>query len=198
MGCSKEPRLIIAPQKGEDPQAVASFCIKLAREYPIKDNEIYLLSLNAESDHEISNIVANCLGERCRKFEFNELWENGFPINSGDIVFTTRFHAHLIASSLGARGYAASVSIPYYDIKHGSLSSLNSGFDVIGMHDFHFQLSDKILDTTEPTLANRVNELRAIKLDIASKIYDNINLSEVPLGAAQQLIHDGEPMSLPC
>lgn len=173
-GDKHDKRLIIAPQKGDDPQRVVSFCVKFIREYPLKNDKIHLLSFNAESDHEISNAIASCVGKRCIKYEFNDLWVNGFPIDENDIVFTTRFHAHLISSALGATGYAASVSIPYYDIKHNSLTSLGSGFDVIGMHDFHFQISEKLGERSFSNFSHKIDHFREMKLDIASKIYGEL------------------------
>ncbi|MFE7407782.1 hypothetical protein [Isoptericola sp. NPDC057559] len=49
------------------------------------------------------------------------LFAGGLPVTAQDVVVTTRFHLHLLASRAGARGVFASARAGYYDTKHASV-----------------------------------------------------------------------------
>jgi len=62
------------------------------------------------------------------KILFNRpLLYTGLPIRAGDLMITSRFHPHLLASRLGIGG-AFLVQSDFYDSKHGSVVELGSAF----------------------------------------------------------------------
>ncbi|MHA7134521.1 polysaccharide pyruvyl transferase family protein [Oerskovia turbata] len=98
-------------------------------------------------------------------YSFQHLWEHGFPAGPHQRWISTRFHPHLIAASVGARGIALSVHADYYAAKHGSLTALGSGWEIVDA------------ELTPPrslsmgTLAERAKGLRRAKQDVAQAIY---------------------------
>ncbi|MGY1726601.1 polysaccharide pyruvyl transferase family protein [Geodermatophilus sp. SYSU D01062] len=97
-----------------------------------------------------------------------ELLERGVPAAAHQRWFSTRFHPHLIASAVGARGVAVPVRPGYYDVKHGSLVDSGSAWHLLvpgsaGVAE---------LETDAPgTLAVTGERVRARKLDIATGLY---------------------------
>ncbi len=61
---------------------------------------------------------------------FTSLWRGELVPAAHQIWITTRFHHHLVASLHGARGMALSARSGYYDVKHGSLVELGSGWRI--------------------------------------------------------------------
>jgi hypothetical protein len=61
---------------------------------------------------------------------FTSLWRGEFAPGAHQVWVTTRFHHHLVASLHGARGMALSARSGYYDVKHGSLVELGSGWRI--------------------------------------------------------------------
>ena len=59
---------------------------------------------------------------------FSHVWRHGLPVGPNQQWITTRFHLHLLAAAAGARGIALSVRPGYYDVKHGSLAAIGSGW----------------------------------------------------------------------
>lgn len=162
-------KLIISAQPGNNPFLVVSFLLKLIEHCPQAQNGIEFLTLDAISDHIIIDKVVS-ISRRTDIIvrDFNDLWKNGFQISSNDFVFSTRFHAHLVASMMGARGLCAAVSVPYYDVKHLSLIEMGSGFDIIGMHDFSFSYD---WNKKTETFHDHAQTSRKTKLDIVNKVY---------------------------
>ena len=61
---------------------------------------------------------------------FTSFWRGELAPAAHQVWITTRFHHHLVASLHGARGMALSARRGYYDVKHGSLVELGSGWRV--------------------------------------------------------------------
>lgn len=61
-------------------------------------------------------------------FPFIRIWDEGFPAHEGQTWLTTRFHFHLLAAAAGARGMVLNARPGYYDVKHGSLQELGTGW----------------------------------------------------------------------
>lgn len=61
-------------------------------------------------------------------YSFMRIWEEGFPAYEGQTWLTTRFHFHLLAAAAGARGTVLNARPGYYDVKHGSLQELGTGW----------------------------------------------------------------------
>lgn len=98
-------------------------------------------------------------------YSFQHLWSHGFPAGAHQRWISTRFHPHLIAASVGARGIAISVHPDYYATKHRSLVDLGSGWEIADSELVHPQ------SLTVGTLAERAKGLRHAKRDLARTIY---------------------------
>lgn len=165
----RDGKLIISAQTGANPHIVISFLLKLIENCPQAKNGVEFLVLDADSDIVVAEKLRN-ISNRTDIIirDFGEIWSNGLRISPKDFVFSTRFHAHLVTSTAGARGLCASVSIPYYDVKHLSLIKMGSGFTIVGMHDFSFVHDWHAEDQTFKDCAL---ELQNRKLEIVKKLY---------------------------
>lgn len=68
------------------------------------------------------------LGLNIRTYTESELFRFGLPLTERDICITSRFHLHLLAARLGARGAYVWTGDQYYRVKHESVSALGSGW----------------------------------------------------------------------
>jgi hypothetical protein len=59
---------------------------------------------------------------------FTQVWKDGLPVRRGQSWYTSRFHPHMLAAAAGAKGVAIGILDDYYDVKHGSLLGLGSGW----------------------------------------------------------------------
>jgi polysaccharide pyruvyl transferase WcaK-like protein len=59
---------------------------------------------------------------------FIQVWNDGLPVRRRQSWYTSRFHPHMVAAAAGAKGVAVGILDDYYDVKHGSLLSLGSGW----------------------------------------------------------------------
>lgn len=59
---------------------------------------------------------------------FISVWRDGLPLKPSQTWLTTRFHLHFMAAAAGNFGTAISVKEGYYDVKHGSLLNLGTGW----------------------------------------------------------------------
>lgn len=100
------------------------------------------------------------------QLSFERLLSEPFPVTPGDHMLTARFHPHLIAARGGAIGGFYSHG-KYYDVKHGSVAALGSGF---------FEITNKPLTPadfarTPNTLMPSTTEYRIRKLGRAALYY---------------------------
>ncbi|WP_282943923.1 polysaccharide pyruvyl transferase family protein [Bifidobacterium pullorum] len=63
-----------------------------------------------------------------RLMPFSHLWNRGFPDPKDSVWVSSRFHMHLLGAATGARGIVARFGNEYYDIKHGSLLKIGTGW----------------------------------------------------------------------
>ena len=63
---------------------------------------------------------------------FLSVWNDGLPVRSNQVWYTSRFHPHMMAAAAGARGVAIGILDDYYDIKHQSLLELGTGWTYAG------------------------------------------------------------------
>ncbi|MBD1537385.1 polysaccharide pyruvyl transferase family protein [Arthrobacter sp. S13_S34] len=66
---------------------------------------------------------------------FISVWRDGLPLKQNQTWLTTRFHLHFMAAAAGNLGTAASVKEGYYDVKHGSLMNLGTGWSSTGSQE---------------------------------------------------------------
>lgn len=97
---------------------------------------------------------------------FDDLLQDPFPVTPGDHMLSARFHPHLIGARGGAIGGFFSPG-DYYDIKHGSITNLGSGF---------FQITDKPITKSQfgrrkNRLYDKADELHAAKVEMVNDLY---------------------------
>ena len=61
------------------------------------------------------------------------LLNRGLPVTADDLVITSRFHCHLLAARVGARGVYLVGQPGYYDVKHASVAALGSGWAALNV-----------------------------------------------------------------
>ncbi|MTH62198.1 polysaccharide pyruvyl transferase family protein [Paracoccus litorisediminis] len=79
----------------------------------------------------------------------DQLYAGGLPFQQGDICVSSRFHLHMLASRLGAKGAYVSGRPGYYDIKHRSVVDLGSNW--IDLMDESF-VPESILSQSAPEM----------------------------------------------
>jgi hypothetical protein len=90
---------------------------------------------------------------------------SALPIGPGDVLFTDRFHPHLLAARQGATGAFRGDDEQYYDVKHGSVLALGSPF--VPFKDFDTVAS---LDMPPAAIVERESELVDRKAAIAARV----------------------------
>lgn len=102
-------------------------------------------------------------------FPFMRIWEEGFPAFAGQTWLTTRFHFHLLAAAAGARGTVLNARPGYYDVKHGSLQELGTGWsDWAPEEDGHAPVP---VGTGAPDFADKAREFGQRKAKLAARLY---------------------------
>ncbi|GFH40953.1 polysaccharide pyruvyl transferase family protein [Lactococcus insecticola] len=91
------------------------------------------------------------------------LW-NGFPAAPDSIWFTTRFHFHMIAAANGFAGTFINTGGAYYDVKHGSLAKLGTGWR-------NYAESGDMTPEVSATFSETAQKLGNLKYQLAEKIY---------------------------
>jgi len=84
-----------------------------------------------ESIPGVDRLVFEMLSDEFREtryFPASDLWLGGFPAAPGQRWLTSRFHFHMLSAAAGASGVFVNMSPGYYDIKHGSLLELGTGW----------------------------------------------------------------------
>lgn len=90
-----------------------------------KDEAVGVVECNPRFDRGIYDYL-NERGWRLEFFPTLFLLREGFPARAGQRWLSTRYHPHLIASSLGCSGSYISVSEDYYDAKHEAALRMGS------------------------------------------------------------------------
>ncbi|MDH4541725.1 polysaccharide pyruvyl transferase family protein [Sulfitobacter faviae] len=66
------------------------------------------------------------LGIDIRVYTKTDMLRNGLPIKKNDVCISTRFHLHLLAARVGAKGAYVATGDDYYSVKHKSVCDLGS------------------------------------------------------------------------
>jgi len=104
---------------------------------------------------------------KIRKLDFQDMISKEMPVNPGDHMLTARFHPHLIAARGGATGGYFSPG-SYYDVKHGSVCDIGSGFFRIPTTELNYE--DFGRNTNE--LFGKAGSLRSLKTDLCADVYE--------------------------
>lgn len=96
---------------------------------------------------------------------FAHLWQHGLPVGPEQQWITSRFHFHLLAAAAGAPGIAVVMKEGYYDVKHGSLLSLGSGWA------YDDGTSPAIMPSASGALRPQLPALAHLKLEEARMLY---------------------------
>lgn len=104
-----------------------------------------------------------------RFYPFSYLWNIGLPVRPGQQWLTTRFHIHLLAAAGGAKGAFITGKPGYYDIKHGSLVELGTGWSNAGSTE---AIDEPGLHATgNRRFAAHAIECGEAKLAVAARLY---------------------------
>lgn len=102
-----------------------------------------------------------------RVYPFGHIWADGLPARAGQQWLTSRFHAHLLAAAAGASGIVVAGREGYYDVKHGSLLALGTGWTLV-------EAGRKISAadaTSDPDFPARARTFAARKVALADALY---------------------------
>lgn len=100
-------------------------CLQLVAHFG-KEYDIGYLKFHDEPDSVFLEKLRASLNRSISIYDKNSLLRHGLPITDQDICVTTRFHLHLLAARLGARGGYVWTGDEYYRIKHKSLTDIGS------------------------------------------------------------------------
>ncbi|GGL26895.1 polysaccharide pyruvyl transferase family protein [Phycicoccus endophyticus] len=92
-----------------------------------------------------------------RFYPFGEVWTEGLPVGPDQVWVTSRFHIHLVAAAVGARGIAVNTGLEYYRVKHESLLRLGTGW---ALAEAGAPWPSATVDPTFPQRALRASEER--------------------------------------
>lgn len=110
---------------------------------------------------------------KARFYPFSRIWDEGLPARPGQTWLTSRFHFHLLAAAAGASGIALSIEPGYYDVKHGSLIDVGTGWALADGLD----LPDGA--TADPAFVGSVSDLAARKAAIAELLYPRLRVTGI-------------------
>lgn len=99
-------------------------------------------------------------------FPFIRMWDHGFPARPGQRWLTSRFHFHLLAAAAGAEGAVVNARPGYYDVKHGSLIALGTGWTLRDRDG-----SGDVRATASPDFPDLARRLGAEKSRLATRLY---------------------------
>ncbi|MGA7206734.1 MAG: polysaccharide pyruvyl transferase family protein [Specibacter sp.] len=110
---------------------------------------------------------------------FVETWRHGLPVHPGQEWLTTRFHFHLLAAAAGAKGTSVEAKAGYYNVKHGSVRDLGSGWA-------HVANGAEVTPATSNAMQGKLPDLAGRKLAEAQKLYPQApwKLADESLGKA--------------
>lgn len=106
------------------------------------------------------------LGVGAEKIDFATLVSKPIPVSRGDHMITARFHPHMIGARGGAVGCYYTPG-QYYDVKHGSVVRLGSGFQRMDGGT----LTPEFLSAGQNTLVEKASALVRQKHELASKLF---------------------------
>ena len=120
---------------GRHPEAV-DLAVKVLRESCVAEDEPLELveAIPPEDGWSLDLFRERWRGE-VRLMPFSELWLQGFPFADNAVWVTSRFHMHLLGAASGAIGCYLDLGSSYYDVKHGSLAMLGTGWTKLSLGD---------------------------------------------------------------
>ena len=128
-------------------------------------HEINYVHFFQNSDAKFLNLMKR-VTQISRVYDKDQLFSGGLPIQRGDLCITSRFHMHLLAARLGAKGAYLVGRQGYYDIKHKSNVALGSNWVDLMRDDF---VLDSIVAQEGPSIDELA--LRREKQETARKIF---------------------------
>jgi len=109
---------------------LAEFVLKTLSHWEVKEEDVGFLECFPGLDHKVFESVKQRL-PGARFYGLYEILGTGLPVAEGQCWISTRFHPHLVAAAAGMPGVALSVIPEYYDVKHRSLISQGSGWQLL-------------------------------------------------------------------
>jgi hypothetical protein len=109
--------------------ALAEMAMSAMAQWGVDGSQVGYVEAIPGADRRVFDLIEP-LAPEIRFYPFTEIWREGLPARRGQRWLTTRFHPHLLAAAVGASGLAVSVKPGYYDVKHESLISRGSRWDL--------------------------------------------------------------------
>lgn len=100
-------------------------------------------------------------------YSFGRIWHHGIPARTGQAWLTSRFHFHLLAAAAGAAGVVVGGRAGYYDVKHGSLLALGTGWASVRPGE----TIDASTASVDPAFPAKAREFATRKLELAGRLY---------------------------
>ncbi|WP_144877225.1 polysaccharide pyruvyl transferase family protein [Microbacterium sp. 1.5R] len=100
-------------------------------------------------------------------YPFIRMWDDGFPAKPGQEWLTSRFHFHLLAAAAGATGSVVNARQGYYDVKHGLLTELGTGWSVHDAVEGAFETTP----TGDPQFGATARRLGESRAALAARLY---------------------------
>lgn len=144
---------------GRNPKAVKAAVDSLLLSGVEKSEPIFLVEAIPPEDSWSLDLFKDQWPGEVWLLPFSHLWNYGFPNAADTVWISSRFHMHLLGACAGARGIAMGFGNEYYDIKHGSLMDLGTGWANL----------DVSVDHPAPVSATASSKFPAESLRIARK-----------------------------
>ena len=131
-GCYNEqsglPRFMVCVQTDqvEHPKELLSHVVRILERWNVsRDEEIGVVECIPYGDRPIYDYLHE-LGYTVRFFSLIDLLTDGLPANPDQTWISTRYHPHLIAAAIGARGVFVPIDSSYYNVKHQAVLRMGS------------------------------------------------------------------------
>jgi polysaccharide pyruvyl transferase WcaK-like protein len=134
----REPHYVVSLQgdigeEGELP-TFADWVVETLRAWGARPQQVAVIECIPRTDRHAFDLMGAQL-PGLQFFSFYDIWDHGLPVAPAQTWISSRFHPHLLAAAVGARGVALSVRPDYYDVKHESLIELGSGWTMASVQD---------------------------------------------------------------
>lgn len=97
------------------------------REYQNKGLTVGYVEALPQSDYKGYLALSDIIPES-QYYSLSHTLKYGLPVKENQVWYSSRFHHHLVASALGAKGVILSFKPGYYDLKHQSLLDIGTGW----------------------------------------------------------------------
>ncbi|GFH43008.1 hypothetical protein Hs30E_15590 [Lactococcus hodotermopsidis] len=165
-----KPKINILLQRHlQNPEAIEATLVKIFDYLKTRDDfdattPINVVESISPDDGWLVNAIKNYTDNPIVFTSAKDLIWQGFPNAADSIWFTTRFHFHMIAAANGFKGTFINTGGAYYDVKHASLTKLETGWH-------NFVEDGQMTPTVSADFPKTAQELGNLKYQLAEKLY---------------------------